>query len=130
MNCVNKSEINASNLIKAQAHILKAIEASQQAMGEARRARAAAAAAVEAAKHGHMGPAAKDGAAAALAAARAANDAAISSSEVTAAAAAAAAGGQKSWVMCNIALPHERVLLFQIIVCSLSSAVKFKIHKL
>lgn len=122
MNCVNKSEIDIASLIKAEAHIVKAIHASQLAMVEARRARAAAAAAAEAAKHGQIGPAAREAAVAAMAAAKAANDAAISSAEVTAAAAAAATGGQKSWVMCDIALPHAKVLLFEILVCSLSPA--------
>lgn len=122
VNCVNKSTINVCNLVKVQAHIIKAIEASQQAMTEAERAGTAAAAAVEAAKHGNMGPAAREGAAAAMAAAKAATEAALSSAEVTKAAAAAAAGGEKSWLMCNIDLPHERVLLFQIVICSLSAA--------
>lgn len=122
VDCVNKSEIDAASFIKAEAHIIRAIQASQLAMVEAKRSRAAAAAAAEAARHGHMGPAAKDAAVSAMAAARAAHDAAMSSAEVTAAAAAAAAGGQNSWVMCNIGLPHAKVLLFEILLCSLSPA--------
>lgn len=120
VDCVNKSDIDVASFLKAQGHIIRAIQASQLAMAEAKRSRAAAAAAADEAKKGHMGPAARDAAAAAMAAARAANDAAVSSTEVTAAAAAAAAGGHNSWLACHIAMPEAKLFLFEILVCSLS----------
>ncbi|CDJ66970.1 interferon gamma-inducible protein 30, putative [Eimeria necatrix] len=124
LDCVNKSQLDAASLIKAEAHITKAIAASQLAIAEARRALAAAKAAAEAERHGDVGPAAREAAAAAMAAAKAANDAAVSSAEVTAAAAAAATGGRNSWVMCKVDLPSTRanMLIFEILVCSLSPA--------
>ncbi|CDJ57735.1 interferon gamma-inducible protein 30, putative [Eimeria maxima] len=124
VDCVNKSQLDAASLIKAEAHLAKAIAASQLAIREARRSIEAAKAAAEAAKHGAVGPAARDAAAAAMAAAKAANDAALSSAEVTAAAAAAATGGKNSWIMCEINLPSSqaKMLMFEILACSLTSA--------
>lgn len=131
LDCVNKSQLDAASLIKAEAHIAKAIAASQLAIAEARRALAAAKAAAEAERHGDVGPAAREAAAAAMAAAKAANDAAVSSAEVTAAAAAAATGGRNSWVMCKVDLPSTRanMLIFEILVCSLSPAVSFNCQR-
>lgn len=122
VDCVNKSDIDMASFIRAEAHIVQAIRASQLAMAEAQRSRNAAAAAADEAKKGHMGPAARDAATAAMAAARAANEAAISSSEVTAAAAAAATGEHNSWLACPIAMPEPKIFLFEILVCSLSPA--------
>ncbi|CDI78862.1 interferon gamma-inducible protein 30, putative [Eimeria acervulina] len=124
IDCVNRSELDAASLIKAEAHLAKAIAASQLAITEARHSVEAAKAAAEAAKHGAVGPAARNAADAAMAAAKAANDAAISSAEVTAAAAAAATGGKNSWVMCEMNLPssHAKMLVFEILVCSLTPA--------
>lgn len=124
IDCVNKSQLDAASLIKAEAHLAKAIAASQLAITEARRSIEAAKAAAEAAKHGAVGPAAREAAAAAMAAAKAANDAAISSAEVTAAAAAAATGGKNSWVMCEVNLPssHAKMFVFETLVCSLTPA--------
>ncbi|KAL8275853.1 hypothetical protein Esti_000189 [Eimeria stiedai] len=120
LSCVNRSQIDVASLLKAEEHILKAVAASQQAMKEAERARAAAAAAAEAARHGNLGPAAADAAAAAMAASNAAHSAAKASAEVKAASAAAATGGRNSWVTCEIMVPHGKMLMFEILACSLS----------
>ncbi|KAL8424705.1 hypothetical protein Efla_001282 [Eimeria flavescens] len=120
VDCVNRSQVDLVSLLKAEGHIVKAIAASQQALKEAERARAAAVAAAEAARHGNLGPAAAEAAAAAMASSNAAHDAAKASAEVTAAAAAAAAGGRNSWVMCGLEIPHGRMVMFEILACSLS----------
>ncbi|KAL8449592.1 hypothetical protein Emed_003024 [Eimeria media] len=120
LSCVNRSQIDVASLLKAEEHIMKAVAASQQAMKEAERARTAAAAAAEAARHGNLGPAAAEAAAAAMAASNAAHDAAKASAEVTAASAAAATGGRNSWVMCELMVPHGKMLMFEILACSLS----------